>query len=87
VVAVLKDFLFASSFKSFVLCFKDIREIPEISCFFGSIETSVLRIEKDSQFFIFQVCVIEQISMLILIFKYGNNVSDFDWGHFIVLKS
>ena len=87
-VTVLKDLLFARSFKSFVLCFKIIREIPDLKCFFGAIETSVLRIEKDNQFFLSRVCVdIEQISMLILKFKPGNIVSDFDLDHFMVLKS
>ena len=81
---VSKDFLFISSFISFVLCFKYIREIPEITYFFGSIETSVLMIEKENQSFISQVCVdIEQISILILKFKHGNTVSEFDLDYFM----
>ena len=64
------------------------REIPVITCFVGVIKTSVLRIEIENQSFTFQGCVdIEQISMLILKFKPGNIVSDFNWDHFMVFKS
>ena len=53
----------------------------------GVIKTSVLRIEIENLSFTFQGCVhTEQISMLILKFKTGNIVSDFNWNCLMVFN-